>query len=207
MIGTRTTLLGMPTILCVITVAVYFSKEKKPSLFERLGLLILIIIFIVSGVYLVHFLYANDMFETMARVQEMTSSGYEVRGRLPEGISAIKDFTFLEHLIGVGEERFALVENDVVDLYGKFGFPFLMIIYGSCLYFLFSIYKVFFRYRGIAALSLCMGLSLYLIHGSLAGHAFASAQVNNLIMVVYFLIYRYTLNQNLNFKPVKIAKQ
>ena len=47
---------------------------------------------------------------------------------MPIGINYISNFNLLDHLFGVGNAQFYQTENDLVDIYGKFGIIILFLI-------------------------------------------------------------------------------
>lgn len=207
LISTRAPLLGLPAAFFVILGYSLFNQERKMTSFKKAILIGLLLVFILAGAFVVDYLIRNDFVYAINRIQELASGRFEGRNRVANGITFIAEYNIIEHLFGAGEARFALVENDIVDIYGKFGLIFLIVILGTSILFLKMAYSLFLTKRNLASLSLSIALTFYIFHGAVAGHAFTSAQVNNLIIIVYFLIYLYAREQKLQRKLNQLIKR
>ena len=76
-----------------------------------------------------------------------------------------------------------------MDVYGKFGLlvliPLLLFFARYYVYVLFT----FIKRKSLVAFALLLPFSFYIVHASVAGHAFTIAQTNNLMMLIYYLSF------------------
>lgn len=187
-LSTRSVLIGLPVIFTLFQMYLFVTRTRSNKLSNKVFSVILVFALSVAIVQIVEFWINNDVNYLLRKFEELQEGDF--RRSVPEGIEMIMNYSVLEHLFGIGDAEFALTENDVVDLYGKFGLILLSIVVVMIMGFYFRTITSLLKSRQLSYYLLVMAMSVYLIHGSLAGHAFASSQVNSLMIIVYFIIYK-----------------
>ncbi|WP_138430261.1 O-antigen ligase family protein [Fodinibius saliphilus] len=186
LINTKALFIGIPVSFIVIMGYSIFAKEVKSASFKA-GIFLITALFIGAVWYIVQYLQDLGLTYTLSRITELASGNFGFRN-YAFGIEQIQNFSLTEHLFG-SQRNFLIIESDLIDIYGKFGMLFCLTAFGIPLFFLWKIFKHFLIKRSLQDLVLVIGLSFYLLHGVIAGHALVSAQVNNIIILVYFLIW------------------
>jgi hypothetical protein len=186
-LSTRAALVGIPAIILIYHFVLFLKGQYTKSDIHTILYGGLLVMTIGIGYLIFRGWVAQDIEFVLGRFQLLAEGHF--RNRVPTGISYIAAFSLPEHLFGLGDSTFRTVENDLVDIYGKFGLttflPFVLFI----LYMFTRLVFTFFRYKKISTVILIMSMLIYMIHGSTAGHAFLSAPVNNLFLLVYLLSY------------------
>jgi hypothetical protein len=188
LLGSRAAIIGVTLGIILFYLSIIILRKSKRRYLKLFYNLVLLIGLLLVGYLVYQFWITQDITYTLRKFDLLISGQF--RNRVPDGLRTISGFTILEHLFGLGEKGFSLTENDLVDIYGKFG---LLILIPLLLFFLtyyIGIWRVFLETRSIRVFCLFLALSFYIGHASVAGHGFATAQVNNLMILVYYLAYR-----------------
>jgi hypothetical protein len=189
LVGTRALILGVPFAAVMVHFFVIIRPKKELKfLWFIYGLLLFLIILIILN-YIYNYWMLQDVNYQLKKFQYLIEGNF--RSRVPAGLDHIKNFTFIQHLFGVGDLNFKLTENDLIDIYGKFGLLTLSFSLTFFFYFYFKVLVKFFRNKSFQGFVLTCSMTFYLVHGSLAGHMFTTAQTNNLMMLIYYLSYRF----------------
>lgn len=200
-ISSRAVLIGMTSILIIF---VAFTLFKRGDSLKGKLLSLIFIVFLTMGIS-PGLKYATENYN----LNYITKKMYEFkegdfRRGVPQGIRQIKTFGTVHHLLGAGENNFPLTENDLVDIYGKFGVLTLLPLLYFIIIRLFYLIFIYFRKEKssptIFILMLCF--ISYIGHGAIAGHAFTSAQVNNLFMLVYLIAHFYIRKNRVRIRLV-----
>lgn len=186
-LSTRAALVGIPIII-VIYHSILFLKGQYTKTGTRMILYGGLFLVTVGIGYLIFKNWASQDIEFVIDRFELLAEGH-FRNRVPIGIEYISTFSLPEHLFGIGDGTFRTVENDLVDIYGKFGLTTLLPVVFFILYMFIRLVITFFRHKKLSTLILIMSFLIYMVHGSFAGHAFLSSPVNNLFLLVYLLGY------------------
>jgi O-antigen ligase len=190
LLGTRAAVLGVAASIIAFHLLALWRPERKIKISWIVFRVLTLIIIVILGLVIYHY-WAQQNVDYFFRKFQMMLQG-DFRRRVPDGIRQIRQFSIIEHLFGVGDGEFPLTENDLVDVYGKFG----LLILGSLLIFFSSYYArvlvAFLRTRSLRAFALLVPLTLYILHAALAGHSLTSAQSNNLLMLMFYLAQQET---------------
>jgi hypothetical protein len=188
LLSSRAAIIGVVVGIALFQIYIFINRKYylRPSRF-------LIYAIAITGLLVIGFLVyqswiSQDISYTLRKFNLLVAG--EFRYRVPEGLQQISQFSAIEHLIGVGDAQFPLTENDLVDTYGKYGLLILLPLLMFFLFYYLKLWRVFWKHRNISTFCLLLSFTFYIGHASVAGHAFATAQVNNLMLLVYYLAYR-----------------
>ena len=196
LVGTRAAILGVPSAAIGFHLFMFLRPGRRVNLsWIVYGALILIGAVIIG--FVVYRFWAQQDTSFIRRKFDLLFSGNGVsygtqhfRAKVPLGIEQISHFDVQEHLFGIGDADFALTENDLVDIYGKFGLLTLVPLLLFFARYYAGVLSIFLKKRSPTAFALLLPLSFYILHASLAGHALTIAQSNNLAMLLYYLSYQ-----------------
>lgn len=212
MIGSRAALGGVVGVTAVFTVA-FLLFRRSDSI--RTSFYKIVVGAGVIGISTFVFNYVSENFEELAfQVEKVTEllEGLSPRAKLEEignevleQRSAIHDmfgqgtrFFFEVHdlyytrfpaRIGLETEGYKAIEQDVMDIYGLYGWLLggVFLFYHLCFWFI-SV-RGFLRHRNILYFSCAIAISMYIFHGALAGHALVTSQVGTVIGAVYAFLW------------------
>lgn len=186
-LNTRAALVGIPATIIIYHAFLFIKGKYTKNTFQTFAWIMLLIMTILVGVFIIRSWASQDISRVIERFALLAEGHF--RNRVPNGIVRIGQFTTIRHLFGMGDGGFPTVENDIVDIYGKFGLLTLLPV----LFFIFYIYVRLFitllRHKRLSTFVLLLSFSFYTIHGFLAGHALFSSPINNLFLLVYFISY------------------
>ena len=188
LLATRMAIIGVPTTILLFHLFIFFNRRHNRNIQQALYKFILLAGILLIGILIYQFWAQQDVQRIFYKF-ELLSRG-EFRRRVPDGIAIISQFSVLEHLFGIGDAAFALTENDLVDIYGKFGLAVLIPLLLFYLSFYSGVLLAFLKKRSLATFVLLICFTFYIFHAVVAGHALANAQVNNLFIFSYFLAYK-----------------
>jgi hypothetical protein len=180
----------------ILFVKGYYTR----STFKTISWIVLVILTVVVAFFIIQDWVGRDVQYILDRFQLLADGHF--RNRVPYGVVRIQDFSASEHLFGLGDKYFPTVENDFVDIYGKFGLTTLIPIFLFFGYFYSRLLVIFIRHKQHSTFALLLSMTLYMGHAVTAGHALLSSPVNNLFFLVYFLGY-LEIKQ---FEPQKVPK-
>lgn len=186
-LNTRAALVGIPITILLYHAFFFLKGRYTQTKLQSVSWVILLLLTAIIG-YLIVRSWSTQNIQVIIERFGLLAEGH-FRNRVPFGIERIRQFTTIEHLFGVGDSGFPTVENDIVDVYGKFGLLILLPILFFTGYFYIRLIIIFLRYKRPSTFTLLLSFSFYIIHGSLAGHALLSSPVNNLFFLIYFLGY------------------
>jgi len=189
-LSTRAALIGV-NLAQVLFYLHFLLLDKHIGTKKNIFLKIILVSIAAVIIYnIIQFWLSQNVQYTINKLYALFETGNLSRNRVPEGISQILNFNIIEQLFGVGFKKFALTENDIVDLYGMFGLmiliPFLIVILK---YYLVILKKTLTNPKNLKMVVIFIAFSAYLLHGSIAGHVFMSASANNVFFILLFLIY------------------
>ena len=187
LLSTRAALLTMPFTLAVFQLYITFHPRYNRNIIQTINRFIIFLGIVIVGAILFWVWYRQDISFILYKFRLLFQG--EFRREVPNGILIISKFTPLQHLIGIGDAQFPLTENDLIDTYGKFGLLTLLPLLGLISTYYFRILFMFIKRNTLSSLVLSLCLTYYVIHASFAGHAFIDALTNNLMILVYYLIY------------------
>lgn len=188
LLSMRAALLGVAFVIVIFNLFFLFSRKYNRSVVIKLFQGVAFVAIAVVGYVGIRLWLAQDVAFTLRRFNELRQGAF--RFRVAEGRATIFEYTPLEHLFGTGVRSFPLTENNLVDVYGRYGLATLVPLLLFFAIFYFPLLWRFLRKREITSFALLLSLSFALLHASLAGHVFVSAQINNLLMLVLFLIHQ-----------------
>jgi hypothetical protein len=213
LVGTRAAIIGVPATIMAFHAFTFFQRgygQRMPPLLYNL-----IFIAGLSAVgYLVYSLWASQDIRYIIYKFELVfnSGGFaygtdHLRAKVPLGLQLISEFRVSEHLFGIGDTAFLLTENDFVDVYGKFGLLTLVpLLLFFSVWYLTAVW-IFVTRRSLSSFVLLLPMTYYVVHAAIAGHAFTIAQSNNLLMLLYYLIYQQTgLSHKYDTNKVELAQ-
>lgn len=186
LIGTRTAIIGVVITIMAFNTFILFRKRNHKRMPRVVYGLIVLGVIALIGFAIYQFWNQQDVRYITNKFSKLAKG--EFRAQVPDGIDRISDFSEAEHLFGIGNAEFILTENDLVDIYGKFGLLILIPLLIFFSYYYLNLLPIFIRKRSLSVFALLISLTFYIAHASLAGHALASAQVNNMMMVIYYLV-------------------
>jgi len=186
LLSTRAAIAGVPLVVLSFYLFVLVKGRGLRRRVYTLGLLggLVVLSFAAFQFWLQH-----DVGYTVRRFGLLLEP-WAFRRKVPEALDQIAGFSAVEHLFGAGEAGFPLTENDIVDIYGKFGLMTLIPLLAFFGVFYLGLFKRLFVSKTLSAFVLFICFTFYIAHAALAGHALMSAPVNNLFMVLYWLAYR-----------------
>ncbi len=186
-LSTRAALVGIPIIIAIYHPIVFLKGRYTKSALHAISYTVLILLTLLIG-YILFQNWASQNIQFIIDRFNLLAEGH-FRNRVPIGMEVISKFTVSEHLFGLGDATFITVENDIVDIYGKFGLLILLPVILFVLYFHIRLITTFLRFRQLSTLTLIFSYTLYVLHGFIAGHAFLSSPVNNLFLLIYTMSY------------------
>lgn len=177
LLSTRAVIIGVLSVIILQNLYQLFWERRFFTIrrFAVRVLLALILFFTGTGIY--NFWIQQDIKYTLDKFNQFAELDF--RRRVPGGLVEISRFSILEHLVGAGENRFALTENDLVDIYGKFGILAISSLVIINLFFLMSDLRKVVVHRNQRSVVLAFCLIIYRGHAAVAGHALLTAPVNN----------------------------
>lgn len=185
LLGTRAAIIGIPFTFLLYFLFITFNRKYTKNM-QHVVYRFIILLVILSAGFLIYMIWSQQGIEFIIYKFQLLQEG-DFRRNVPLGREIIGAFSIADHLFGIGDSQFPLTENDLVDTYGKFGLLTLIPLILILLFFFISLLKIFINKRTLSTFLLIISFSFYLIHASLAGHAFIDALANNIIMLVYFL--------------------
>ncbi len=189
-LSTRAALVAIPIVIILHHIVLLIKRRYSAKGSQTVSLVALVILMAIVGFFILQNWASRDIALIAERFGRLAEGHF--RNRVPIGIAKIQAFTFIEHLFGLGDRGFATTENDIVDIYGKFGLTVLIPILLFASYFFIRLLNTFLRYKRLSTFALLMSYSLYFIHSATAGHALLSSPINNLFLLIYFLSYLET---------------
>jgi len=187
LVGTRAAIIGVSaTIIAFGSFVIFKLALGKRCALSRYGTIILIMA-MVLGISVYVYWQQKDVGYILGKFQLLLAG--EFRRKVPEGLRMLSEFNLIEHAFGVGDKEFPLTENDLVDIYGKYGLLVLGPIFVFYISYLVRSIRTLVETRSLASFALVISLGFYIAHASLAGHAMAVAQTNNLMMVLLYLCH------------------
>jgi hypothetical protein len=203
-LGTRAGLLGgIGTIFIYLFALLFMKKDVTLSLFSK------ITVFIVLSISLIIFVY--EVFQLIMEYQYMIDKYLLIMEASPRaklenaGYQVFYERNTWSNIIGQGSVPFCrlvenyypsmvnypygkFVEEDILDILGSYGFFLGFIILFFPIYLFLKAITLFIRYRNIHSFFLLIGMSLFIAHSVLAGHAINSPTVASFITITYFMI-------------------
>lgn len=215
LIGSRAAWGGVAGITICFTFGFLLFKQSKRKLTYAIKVVILTISLVVSGTA-AKLIYDNleALAVTIERVTELLD-GVSPRERLERaGHHVIENRDPVYNVFGQGikfyyevQEQFSLhnrsigegprhqkmifkyIEQDPFDLYGTYGAFLGLIILGYHLFFWLWSIKLFFQHKNVTFFSYCLGFTIFIFHGAVAGHALISPQVGSVVGGMYALMW------------------
>lgn len=192
LMSTRAAMIGTGAIISFFHIFLLLNRMRRRNSKELLYQIILIVIILILVFFVFQFWLQQDVSYFLQKYNQLVRG--EFRLRVPGALETISQFSLLEHLFGIGDVAFPLVENDLIDIYGKFGLTTLVPLLFFFLFYYFNLISIFFHRRDLASFMLLLSFTFYIGHAAIAGHALISAPVNNLFMIVLFLAHLEIVN-------------
>lgn len=188
LVSTRAAVVGTPLTALMFYLFLLVRKRRGKDTNKKVKIFLTILSVIYIGYNIFLFWIDQDVAFTIKKFNLLLEGN--LRGRVPDGLQQIANFTLWQHLFGVGELKFRLTENDIVDIYGKLGLLILIPLLLFFLYYYVGLLKAFLLEAKLSTFVLLLSLTFYIVHASLAGHAFANAPVNNLFLLIYYISHK-----------------
>jgi hypothetical protein len=186
-LSTRAALIGVP--IGIISYQLFLLLSRKYTRNSLQILMWLFVAFLSIGVgFIVFRTWMNQDISFILYKFDLLAEG-SFRNRVPLGIERIAGFTVKEHLFGIGDSGFATTENDIVDVYGKFGLLTLVPILLFLGYYYARLLVVFVRRKTLLTFTLVLSFTFYIAHAAFAGHALMSSPVNNIFLLILYLSF------------------
>ncbi len=212
LIGSRAAFGGVIGVTGIFTLCFLLfrpSRSMKTSVYK------VVVATMVIGISSFTFKYVNDNFDELAyQVEKVTEllDGLSPRAKLEEaGAEVLEQRAPIHDAFGQGATFFfevydlyflrypmkqstdvlpyKAVEQDLMDIYGMYGWLLGSVIILYHLYFWLLSVRCFVAQRDVLNFSCLLAITMYLFHGFLAGHALATSQVSTVIGVIYAFLW------------------
>jgi hypothetical protein len=205
LVGTRACYVGtLGIIVCFLLNVVFikFKDYRSSTGYKIITLLVVLLSLNIAIRQIINIITIDAHLSIKYQNFDKDFTAMSARSPLIDaGIKVLDEYSLLDWIFGTGTNfsnqmlhksfgGYQHTEVDPIDLVGRYGLVFSILLIGFSVWFLWQVIKHFWFQRDILSYWLIVGILLYIGHAAYAGHAYTSPLPSTYFAVYLYLFFR-----------------